>query len=97
MRNQHWVIRYPAHGLLLRILKDFRQIEKFWNNMIDLSESSLTPSMKEEFYELLAEYKKYFSLYDELGLVQENGNQFRVYRQLSVKRKYENKDEQRDE
>ena len=25
--------------------------------------------MKEEFYELLEEYKKYFSLYDELGLV----------------------------
>ena len=24
----------------------------------------------EEFYELLEEYKKYFSLYDELGLVQ---------------------------
>ena len=65
--------------------------------LIDLSESSLTPSIKEEFYELLEEYKKYFSLYDELGLVQENGNQFRVYRQLSVKRKYENKDEQRDE
>ena len=38
--------------------------------LIDLSESSLTPSMMEEFYELLEEYKKYFSLYDELGLVQ---------------------------
>ena len=24
----------------------------------------------EEFYELLAEYNKYFSLYDQLGLVQ---------------------------
>ena len=70
MRNKHWVIRIPTHGLLLRILKDFRQIEKFWKQLIDLSESSLTPSMKEEFYELLEEYKKYFSLYDEIGLVQ---------------------------
>ena len=26
--------------------------------------------MKEEFYELLEEYKKYFSLYDEIGLAQ---------------------------
>ena len=51
----------------------------------------------EEFYELLEEYKKYFSLYDQLGLVQENGNQFRVSRQLSVTRKYENKDEQRNQ
>ena len=70
MRNQHWVIRYPTHGLLLRILKDFCQIEKILEQLIDLSESSLTPSTMEEFYELLEEYKKYFSLYDELGLVQ---------------------------
>ena len=70
MRNQHWVIRYPTHGSLLRILKDFRQIEKFLEQPIDLSESSLTPSTMEEFYELLEQYKKYLSLYDELGLVQ---------------------------
>ena len=70
MRNQHWVIRYPTHGLLLRILKDFRQDREILEQLIDLSESSLTPSIKEEFYELLEEYKKYFSLYDQLGLVQ---------------------------
>ena len=70
MRNQHWVIRYPTHGLLLRILKDFRQDREILEQLIDLSESSLTPSIKEEFYKLLEEYKKYFSLYDQLGLVQ---------------------------
>ena len=70
MRNQHWVIRYPTHGLLLRILKDFRQDREISEQLIDLSESSLTPSIMEDFYELLEEYKKYFSLYDQLGLVQ---------------------------
>ena len=70
MRNQHWVIRYPTHGLLLRIFKDFRQDREILEQLNDLSESSLTPSMMEEFYELLEEYKKYFSFYDELGLVQ---------------------------
>ena len=70
MRNQHWVIRYPTHGLLLRISKDFRQDREILKQLIDLSESSLTPSIQEQFYELLEEYKKYFSLYDELGLVQ---------------------------
>ena len=70
MRDQHWVIWYPTHGLLLSILKDFRQDREILEQLIDLSESSLTPSMMEEFYELLEEYKKYFSLYDEIGLVQ---------------------------
>ena len=70
MRNQHWVIRYPTHGLLLRILEDFRQDREIFEQLIDVLESSLTPSMKEEFYELLEEYKKYFSLYDEIGLAQ---------------------------
>ena len=70
MRNQHWVIRYPTNGLLLRILKDFRQDREILEQLIDLSESSLTPSIQEQFYELLEEYKKYFSLYDQLGLVQ---------------------------
>ena len=70
MRDQHWVIRYPTHGLFLRILKDFRQDREILEQLIDLSESSLTPSMMEEFYELLEKYKKYFSLYDQLGLVQ---------------------------
>ena len=68
MRNQHWVIRYPTHGLLLRILEDFRQIREILERLIDLSESSLTPSAKEEFYDLLEEYKKYFSLHDEISL-----------------------------
>ena len=70
MRNQHWVIRYPTHGLLLRIFKRFQTDREVLEQLIDLSESSLTPSMKEEFYELLEEYKKYFSLYDEIGLAQ---------------------------
>ena len=39
----------------------------------------------EEFYELLEEYKKYFSLYDELGLAQRMEINFRVYRHMSVK------------
>ena len=69
MRDQHWVIRYPTHGLLLRILKDFRQDREILEQLIDLSESSLTPSIMEEFYELLEEYKKYFSFCDQLGLV----------------------------
>ena len=43
MRDQHWVIRYPTHGLLLRILKDFRQDREILEQLIDLSESSLTP------------------------------------------------------
>ena len=68
MRNQHWVIRYPTHGSLLRILKETDR--EILEQLIDLSESSLTPSTMEEFYELLEEYKKYFSLYDELGLAQ---------------------------
>ena len=36
--------------------------------LIDLSESSLTPSEKEEFYDLLEQYKQAFSLRDEIGL-----------------------------
>ena len=70
MRNQHWVIRDPTHGLLLRILKRYQTDREILEQLIVLSESSLTPSTMEEFYELLEEYKKYFSLYDELGLAQ---------------------------
>ena len=85
MRNQHWVIRYPTHGLLLRILEDFRQIEKFWNNQLTYQSLLWLPSPREEVYELLDEYKKYFSLYDEIGLVQKMEINLEFNRQLSVK------------
>ena len=51
-------------------LKRFQTDREILKQLIDLSESSLTPSTMEEFHELLEEYKKYFSLYDEIGLVQ---------------------------
>ena len=50
--------------------KRFQTDREILEHLIDLSESSLTPSMKEEFYDLLDEYKKYFSLHDEIGLAQ---------------------------
>ena len=53
-----------------RSYKRFQTDREVLEQLIDLSESSLTPSTMEEFYELLEEYKKYFSLYDEIGLVQ---------------------------
>ena len=89
--------KVPYPWLASQDLKRFQTHREILEQLIDLSESSLTPSIKEEFYELLEEYKKYFSLYDQLGLVQRMEINLRVYRQLSVKRKYENKDEQRDE
>ena len=36
--------------------------------IIDLSDSCLTPLEKEQFYDLLEQYKKAFSLHDEIGL-----------------------------
>ena len=64
--------------------------------LIDLSESSLTPSIKEEFYELLEEYKKYFSLYDELGLVQRMEINLEFIDNCQYKG-YEIKDREKDE
>ena len=62
--------KVPYPWLASQDLKRFQTDREILEQLIDLSESSLTPSMKEEFYELLEEYKKYFSLYDQLGLVQ---------------------------
>ena len=62
--------KVPCPWLASQDLKRFQTDREILEQLIDLSESSLTPSMMEEFYELLEEYKKYFSLYDELGLVQ---------------------------
>ena len=62
--------KVPYPWLASQDLKRFQTDTEILEQLIDLSESSLTPSMKEELYELLAEYKKYFSLYDQLGLVQ---------------------------
>ena len=56
----------------------FQTDREILEQLIDLSESSLTSSPKEEVYDSLDAYKKYFSLHG-------NGNQFRIYRQLSVK------------
>ena len=70
MRNQHWGNKVPYPWLASQDLKRFQTDREVLEQLIDLSESSLTPSMMEEFYELLEEYKKYFSLYDEIGLVQ---------------------------
>ena len=60
----------PYPWLAPQDLKRFQTDREILEQLIDLSESSLTPSMTEEFYELLEEYKKYFSLYDEIGLAQ---------------------------
>ena len=62
--------KVPYPWLASQDLKTFYTDREILEQLIDLSESSLTPSTMEEFYELLEEYKKYFSLYDELGLVQ---------------------------
>ena len=62
--------KVPYPWLASQDLKRFQTDREILEQMIDLSESSLTPSTMEEFYELLEEYKKYFSLYDEIGLVQ---------------------------
>ena len=60
MRNQHWVIRDPYPWLASQDLKRYQTDREILEQLIDLSESSLTPSTMEEFYELLDEYKKYF-------------------------------------
>ena len=60
----------PYPWLASQDLKRYQADREILEQLIDLSESSLTPSTMEEFYELLEEYKKYFSLYDEIGLVQ---------------------------
>ena len=62
--------KVPYPWLATQDPRKFQTDREILEQLIDLSESSLTPSMKEEFYELLEEYKKYFSLYDEIGLVQ---------------------------
>ena len=62
--------KVPYPWLASQDLKRFQTDREILEQLIDLSESSLTPSTMEEFYELLEEYKKYFSLYDELGLAQ---------------------------
>ena len=49
----------------------------------------------EEFYDLLEEYKKYFSLYDELGLVQRMEINL-VYRHKSVKEDIKSKSVKED-
>ena len=62
--------KVPYPWLASQDLIRFQTDREILEQLIDLSESSLTPSTMEEFYELLEEYKKYFSLYDELGLAQ---------------------------
>ena len=48
----------------------FQTDRELLEQLIDLSESSLTDSEKEQFYDLLEEYKKAFSLHNEIGLAQ---------------------------
>ena len=48
----------------------FQTDRELLEQLIDLSESSLTDSEKEQFYDLLEEYKKAFSIRDEIGLAQ---------------------------
>ena len=48
----------------------FQTDRELLEQLIDLSESSLTDSEKEQFYDLLEEYKKAFSLRNEIGLAQ---------------------------
>ena len=49
----------------------FQTDRELLEKTIDLSESYLTPKEKEQFYDLLEEYKKAFSLRDEIGLAQD--------------------------
>lgn len=46
----------------------FQTDRQLLEQLIDLSDSCLTASQKEEFYDLLEKYKKAFSLRDEIGL-----------------------------
>ena len=49
----------------------FQTDRQLLEQLIDLSESYLTPIEKEQFYDLLEKYKKAFSLRDEIGLAQD--------------------------
>ena len=60
----------PYPWLAPQDLKRYQTDREILEQLIDLSESSLTSFPKEEVYELLEEYKKDFSLYDEIGLEQ---------------------------
>ena len=62
--------KVPYPWLAPQDSKRFQTDREILEQLIDLSESSLTPSMKEEFYDLLDKYKKYFYLHDEIGLAQ---------------------------
>ena len=46
----------------------FQTDRELLEQLIDLSDSCLTPLEKEQFYDLLEQYKKAFSLHDEIGL-----------------------------
>ena len=46
----------------------FQTDRELLEQLIDLSDSCLTPLEKEQFYDLLEQYKKVFSLCDEIGL-----------------------------
>ena len=46
----------------------FQTDRELLEQLIDLSDSCLTPLEKEQFYDLLEQYKKAFSLRDEIGL-----------------------------
>ena len=48
----------------------FQTDRELLEQLIDLSDSCLTPLEKEQFYDLLEQYKKAFSLCDEIGLAQ---------------------------
>ena len=62
--------KVPYPWLVPQDPRRFQTDREILVQLIDLSESSLTPSEKEEFYDLLEEYKKVFSLHDEIGLAQ---------------------------
>ena len=46
----------------------FQTDRELLEQLIDLSDSCLTPLEKEQFYDLFEKYKKAFSLRDEIGL-----------------------------
>ena len=48
--------------------RSFQTDRELLEQLIDLSDSCLTPLEKEQFYDLLEKYKKAFSLHDEIGL-----------------------------
>ena len=67
MRNQLWIIR-PYPWLDPQDPRRFQTDRELLEQLIDLSDSCLTPLEKEQFYDLLEQYKKAFSLRDEIGL-----------------------------